>query len=90
MWLFCDGGAALMRLAILADIEADVIVLSLFSAIRTDALRDCVAVNAKRFRGVRNALSVTREGLLDVELFKLFQGFIQKDVAIEHVFNDSF
>jgi len=47
-------------------------------------------MNTEGFSGVRNSFLMTREGLLDVELLELFQRFIQKDVAIEHVFDDSF
>jgi len=39
---------------------------------------------------VREVLLVTREGLLDVELLKLAESLIQKDVALEHLLDQAF
>lgn len=41
-------------------------------------------MDAQRFRGVRNALFVSGKGLLNVKLFEFFEGFAQRDVAVEH------
>ena len=40
--------------------------------------------------GVREMLFVTGEGLLYVELLKLAERFIQKDVALEHLVDQAF
>ena len=48
------------------------------------------SMNAEGFGSLRNAFLISGEGLLDIELLELVQRFIQKDVAIEHVFDDSF
>ncbi len=59
-------------------------------AVRVYALRDCIAVNAESFGGVRNALLVPSERFLNIELFELFQSFVQHYVTIEHIFYDCF
>ena len=74
----------------LTTVQSDRIMLSLFGAVRTDSLRDSVAMNPQRVRGVRDALVISREGFLDVKLLELFQSFIEKDVAIEHVLDEGF
>ena len=61
------------------------VVLALFSTIGINALGNRVAVDAEGFGGVGNALLVPSEGFLDVELFKLGNGLIKCDVAVEHV-----
>ena len=82
--------AGLMELRTLFAIRVDELMLTLGCAIGINTLGNRVAVNAKGFRGVGNALFVTRESLLDVQLFEFFEGLIQKDAAIEHVFNNGF
>ena len=64
--------------------------LPFLSAIGIHAFRDRVAMYPERRCGVRDPLFVARVGFLDIELLELFQRLIQKDVAIEHVFDDSF
>jgi hypothetical protein len=49
-----------------------------------------VAVNPQSCRGVGNPFLVSVVGFLNVELFKLFEGLVQQDVAVEHVFNYCF
>ena len=66
------------------------VILPLLRPVGIYAFGNCIAVNAERLGGVGNALLVAREGLLDIELFKLGQGLIKHDVAIEHFFNHSF
>jgi hypothetical protein len=61
------------------------VVLAFFRAVRIYSLRDRVAVDAEGFGGVGNALLVSVEGLLNVELFELGDGLIQCNVAVEHV-----
>lgn len=55
-----------------------------------DALGERVAMNAENGGGVRDVLFVPRHGFLDVELFEFAQGFIQKDVALEHFVDQAF
>ena len=38
----------------------------------------------------RDALLISSEGLFDIKLFEFFERFIEKDMAVEHVFNHSF
>ena len=40
--------------------------------------------------GVRDVFPVPRHGFLDVELFKLAHGLIQKDVPLEHLVDQGF
>ncbi len=47
-------------------------------------------MNAERRGGVRNSFLISRESLLNVKLLELFERFIEKNVAIEHLFDDSF
>ncbi len=54
------------------------------------ALGERVAVNAEDGGGVRDVLLVPRHGFLDVELFEFAQGFIQKDMALEHFVDQAF
>ena len=61
-----------------------------FGAIRVNAFRDRVAVNAERRGGVSDPLLVARVSFLDVKLLELFERLVQHDVAVEHVFNYSF
>lgn len=55
-----------------------------------DAFGDCVAMDSERFGGVRDALLVPEEGFLNVQLFEFLEGLIQKDVAVQHVFDNCF
>jgi len=64
--------------------------LSFCGAVRIDALRYRVAVDAECFGGVGDSLLVSVESFLNVELFKLVERFIQQDVAVEHVFDYCF
>jgi len=50
-----------------------------------DAFGEGVAMDAEDGGRVREVLFVAREGLLDVELLKLAECLIQKDVAFEHL-----
>ena len=79
-----------MELRTLFAIRVGELVLALCRAVGVNPLGNRVAVDAKGLGGVGNALFVTRESLLDVQLFKFFEGLIQKDAAIEHVFNNGF
>jgi len=65
-------------------------VLSFGGPVGIDALGNRIAVNPQRFGGVGDALLISRESLLNVEFFEFLECLIQKDVAVEHVFNDSF
>ena len=73
-----------------ATVRVGEVVLSLLRTVGIDSLGNRVAVDAEGFGGVRNTLLVSRKCLLDVELFKLVEGFIQEDVSVEHVFNYCF
>ncbi len=55
-----------------------------------DALGKGVAVDTEDGGGVRDVLLVPRHGLLYVELFEFAEGFIQKDVALEHLVDQGF
>ncbi len=59
-------------------------------AVRIDPFRDSVTVDAESSRRVRNSHLVSAVSFLNVELFEFFQGFIEHDLAIKHVFNNSF
>jgi len=63
------------------------VVLPLLSAVGIDPLGNRVPVDTEGFCRVRDAFFVSDEGFFDVELFKLVERFIQKDMAVEHVFN---
>jgi hypothetical protein len=41
-------------------------------------------------RGQGDALLISSEGLFNVKLLEFFEGFIEKDVPVEHVFDYSF
>jgi len=47
-------------------------------------------MDAQRCSRKRDALLISREGLFDVKLFEFLERFIEKDVAVEHVFDHSF
>jgi hypothetical protein len=47
-------------------------------------------MNTERNRGVRDAPFVSAVSLLNVELFKLFESFIEHDMTIEHVVDYGF
>src|SRR2546430_8748183 len=47
-------------------------------------------MDAKRRSRKRDALLISSEGLFDIKLFEFLERFIEKDMAIEHVFNHSF
>ncbi|HEV2904757.1 MAG TPA: hypothetical protein VGW32_06905 [Pyrinomonadaceae bacterium] len=79
-----------MELRTLFAIRVDKLILALCRAVGINTLGNRVAVDAQGFGGVGNALFVSRESLLDVQLFEFFEGLIQKDAAIEHVFNNGF
>jgi hypothetical protein len=66
------------------------VMLPFLGAVRVYAFGDGVAVDAERLGGVRNALLVPSEGFLNIELFELFQSFIQHDVTIKHIFYNCF
>ena|ERR1043165_2868699 len=55
-----------------------------------DALGEGVAMDAEDGGGIRDVLLVPRHGFLDVELLEFAQGFIQKDVALEHFVDQAF
>src|SRR6185369_3360964 len=55
-----------------------------------DTFGEGVAVDAEDGGRVREMLFVTREGLLNIELLKLAERFIQKDVALEHLLDQAF
>lgn len=80
----------LVELRTLLAIRVDELVLALCRPVGIYTLGNRVAVDAKGFSGVGNALFVTGESLLNVQLFEFFEGLIQKDAAIEHVFNNGF
>ena len=80
----------LVDLRTLFAIRVDKLMLALGGAVGIDTLGNRVAVDAQGFRRVGNALFVAHEGLLDIQLLEFFEGLIQEDAAIEHVFNDSF
>ena len=79
-----------MELRTLFAVRVDELMFALCRAVGINPLGNRVAVDAKGFGGVGNALFVTRESLLDIQLFEFFEGLIQKDAAIEHVFNNGF
>src|SRR5258708_1105850 len=47
-------------------------------------------MDAEGVGGIGDALLVTREGLLNVQLFELLQSFGEPDVPIQHFFDHSF
>ena len=55
-----------------------------------DAFGERVAMDTEDGGGVGDVLLVPRQGFLDVELFEFAQGFIQKDVALEHFVDQAF
>ena len=61
------------------------VVLAFFGAVGIYAFRDGVAVDSEGFGSVGNALLVTGEGFLNVELLELGNGLIKGNVAVEHV-----
>ena len=71
----------------LATIPVGQVVLAFLGPVRIDSLGNRVAVDAQGFGRVRNAFLVADESFLNVKLFKLVERFIQKDVAVEHVFD---
>lgn len=73
-----------------AAVRVTEMVFAFLSTIGIDPFGNRVAVNAEGFGGMRNAPLVPRVGFLNVELLELLERFIQKDVAVEHVFNDGF
>ena len=73
-----------------AAVRVSELVLSLLGPVGIDSLRNRVAMNAEGFGRVRNPFLVSGESFLNIELFKLVEGFIQKDVAVEHVFDYCF
>ena len=62
----------------------------LLAFISSDAFGEGVAVDAEDGGRVREMLFVAREGLLYIELLKLAERFIQKDVALEHFVDQAF
>ena len=75
-----------MYLRPLAAVFVSQIVLAFLGPVRIDPLGNGVAVDAEGLGRVRNALLVSGESFLNVELFKLVERLIQEDVAVEHVF----
>ena len=57
------------------------------AAVRIDPLGDSVPMDAESSGGVRNSLLVPAVRLLNVKLLKFFQGFIEHDVTIKHIFD---
>jgi hypothetical protein len=47
-------------------------------------------VDAEGFGGVRDAFLVSSKRFLYVKLFEFFESFVEHDVTVEHVFDDSF
>ncbi len=74
----------------LAAVCVGQVMLPFLSAIGINSLGNRIAVDTEGFGRVRNAFLVSSESFLNVELFKLVKRFIQKDVAIEHVFDYCF
>ena len=79
-----------MKLRAFFAIRIGEFVLALCGAVGIDALGNRVAVDTQGFGSVGNALFIAHESLLDIKLFEFFEGLIQKDAAIEHVFNNGF
>ena len=79
-----------MELRTLFAVRVDELMFALGRAVGINPLGNRIAVDAKGFGGVGNALLVAHESLLDIQLFEFFEGLIQKDAAIEHVFNNGF
>jgi hypothetical protein len=65
-------------------------VFPFLGAVRVNALGDCVAMDAERLGGVRNAFLVPGKRFLNIELFEFFESFIQHDVTVEHIFYHCF
>jgi hypothetical protein len=65
-------------------------VFAFLGAVGIDTLGDRVAMDAQGISRVRNAFLISGESFLNVKLFKLIERFIQKDVAVEHVFDYCF
>lgn len=57
----------------------------LLALVRGDAFGEGVAVDAEDGGCVGEVLFVTGEGFLYIELLKLAESLIQKDVALEHL-----
>ena len=92
VWVSVDGLTERASVLLCSSLAVPVgkLVLPLFGAIGIHAFGNRVAMNAERFRGVRNPLLVSSESLLNVELLKLVKGLIQEYVAVEHILNNSF
>ena len=73
-----------------AAVRIGEVVLPLLSAVRIDTFGNRVPVDTEGFCRVRNAFLVSDESLLNIEFFKLVERFIQKDVAIQHIFDYCF
>lgn len=84
------NGVGLVRFWALFAVGVRQLVLTFGGAVGIDAFGDGVAVDAEGFGSMRNTLLMARKSPLNVELFELVEGLIQKDVAIEHVFNNGF
>src|SRR5215211_4097134 len=63
---------------------------ALLRAVAGDALGERVAVDAERGGRAREVLFVAGERLLDVELFELFEGLVEHDLAVEHLVYQGF
>jgi hypothetical protein len=79
-----------MMLGALSPVRVSEVVLSFGGAVGIDPLGNRIPVDAQGFSRMRNAFLVSGEGLFNVKLFKLVERFIQKDVAVEHIFDYSF
>ena len=66
------------------------LMLSFRGAVGIDAFGNRVAVDPERFGGIGNSFLVPNKSFLNVEFFKLVERFIQKDVAVKHVFDYCF
>ena len=66
------------------------VVLPFLGAVGIDALGDGVAVDAEGFSGVRNALLIPGEGLLNIELLEFRDGLIKGNVAVQHIVDHCF
>jgi len=66
------------------------VVLAFLGAVGIYPLGDRVAVDAEGFGGVGNTLLIAGEGFLNVELLEFGDSLIKRDVAIKHLFDNSF
>jgi len=60
------------------------------SAIGIDSFGNCIAVDAESVGGVCDALSISRESFLNIELFEFCQSLVQHYPAIQHIIDHCF